>query len=75
MQNAQKGPDGELIVEKIVHVDNTEKMQAMEKALEKEKRDIKKQFEKEKQKIMQQTEMNEEEKKKLMDELNKREEA
>jgi hypothetical protein len=53
MQNAQRGPDGELVVEKIVHVDNTEKMKQMEMALEKEKKDIKKQYEKEKQKIMQ----------------------
>lgn len=38
MANAQKGPDGELIVEKVVHVDNSEKMKAMEEALEKEKK-------------------------------------
>jgi hypothetical protein len=47
----------------------------MEKELEKEKKAIKKKFDAEKQKIMQQTEMDEEEKKKLMDELNTREEA
>ena len=75
MENAKKGPDGQLIVEKIVHVDNPEKMKAMEDELEKEKKQIKKQFEREKQKIMAQTEMDGEEKKKLMDELNKKEEA
>jgi len=42
LENAVKGPDGELIIEKIVHVDNSEKMKAMEDALEKEKRQIKK---------------------------------
>ena len=75
MEQAQKGPDGEIIVEKIVHIDNSEKMKKMEEQLEKEKREIKKSFEREKQKIMQQTEMNGEEKQKLMEELNKREEA
>lgn len=69
------GPDGEIIVEKVVHVDNTEKMKEMEKQLEKEKKAIKKKFENEKSKIMQQTEMDEEEKKKLMDDLKIREEA
>jgi hypothetical protein len=49
----QIGPDGEIIVEKVVHVDNTEKMKEMEKQLDKEKKEIKKKFEKEKQKIMQ----------------------
>ena len=71
----QKGPDGELIVEKVVHVDNTEKMKAMEDALEKEKKQIKKQFEKEKAKIMAQTEMNDNEKNQLLEELGKKEEA
>jgi hypothetical protein len=37
MENAERGPDGEIIVEKIVHVDNTQKMKMMEDALEKEK--------------------------------------
>ena len=69
MENAVKGPDGELIVEKIVHVDNSEKMKMMEKALEKEKDEIKRKYEKEKNKIMQKTEMNQEEKNKLMAEL------
>ena len=30
MENAERGPDGEIIVEKIVHVDNSEKMRMME---------------------------------------------
>jgi len=67
MENAERGPDGEMIIEKIVHVDNSEKMAMMEKALEKEKMMIKKQYEKDKEKIMHQTEMGEEEKKQLMD--------
>lgn len=75
MSNAQTGPDGELIVEKIVHVDNSQKMKAMEDALEKEKKEIKKKFEKEKKKIMAQTEMNEGEKEKLLEQLSKKEES
>lgn len=75
MDNAQRGPDGEIIVEKIVHVDNSEKMKKMEEELEREKREITKKFEKEKQKILQQNEMDGEEKKRLMDELIKKEEA
>lgn len=71
----QVGPDGEIIVEKIVHIDNSDKMKMMEKEIEKEKAEIKKKFDKEKNKIMQQTEMNQEEKKKLMDELMKKEEG
>jgi len=58
MENAERGPDGEIIVEKIVHIDNSAKMKMMEDALEKEKQQIHKQFEKEKSKIMQETEMN-----------------
>jgi hypothetical protein len=50
-------------------------MKMLEKELEKEKKAIKKKFDAEKQKIMQQTEMDEEDKKKLMDELSLREEA
>lgn len=74
-QQTQTGPNGEVIVEKIVHVDNSEKMKQMEKELEKEKKAIKKKFDAEKQKIMQKTEMDEVDKKKLMDELSVREEA
>lgn len=33
-QVTKTGPDGEIIVEKIVHVDHSEKMKAMEKELE-----------------------------------------
>jgi hypothetical protein len=50
-------------------------MKAMEDALEKEKKEIKKKFDKEKKKIMAQTEMNEEEKTKLLEQLSKKEEA
>lgn len=74
MEGAQRGPDGEIIVEKVVHIDNSEKMKLMEKEIEKEKEQIKRQFEKEKNKIMQKTEMNQEEKKKLMEQLIQREE-
>jgi hypothetical protein len=37
----------------VVHIDNSEKMKAMEDALEKEKDEIRKKYEKEKEKIMQ----------------------
>lgn len=75
MEGAKTGPDGQIVVEKIVHVDNSEKMKLMEKEIEKEKESIRQQFEKEKNKIMQKTEINQEEKKKLMEELTKKEEA
>ena len=52
MEGTTTGPDGEIIVEKIVHVDPTEKMKQMEEAVEKEKALIKKKFEHEKQKIL-----------------------
>jgi len=45
MDNAKTGPDGELIVEKVVHVDNSAKMKEMEAELEREKAQIKKKFE------------------------------
>ena len=48
MENTTVGPDGEIIVEKIVHVDNSGKMKAMEAEVEKEKAMIKKKFEHEK---------------------------
>jgi len=51
IEGAEIGPDGEIIVEQVEYVDNTEKMKAMEAALEKEKKHIKKKFEKEKAKI------------------------
>jgi len=50
-------------------------MKEMEKQLEKEKKAIKKKFESETKKIMQQTELDEDAKKKLMDDLKVREEA
>ena len=62
MEGAEVGPDGEIIVEQVEYVDNTEKMKAMEAALEKEKKQIKKKFEKEKAKLLQNTEMNDNEK-------------
>lgn len=74
-QQTKVGANGEIVVEKIEYVDNSEKMKAMEVELEKEKKMIKKKFESEKQKIMLQTEMAEEDKKRLMDELSKKEEA
>lgn len=37
MEGAQTGPDGEIIVEKVVHVDNVEKIKAMEEAVNAEK--------------------------------------
>ena len=51
--SVQTGPGGKQFVEveKIIHVDNKERMQQMENQLEKEKLLIKKQFEKERQKI------------------------
>lgn len=33
----ERGPDGEIVVEKVVHVDNTEKIKQMEEELEREK--------------------------------------
>jgi hypothetical protein len=33
----ERGPDGEIVVERVVHVDNTEKIKQMEEELEKEK--------------------------------------
>ena len=69
MEGAEVGPDGEIIVEQVEYIDNTEKMKAMEAALEKEKKQIKKKFEKEKAKLLQNTEMNDIDKQKLLDEL------
>ena len=74
-QQTKVGANGEIVVEKIEIIDHTEKMKAMEVELEKEKKMIKKKFDSEKQKIMLQTEMAEEDKKRLMDELSKKEEA
>lgn len=47
----------------------------MEAAIEKEKKQIRKQFEKEKSKIQQMAEINDNEKQKLLDELAKKEES
>ena len=58
-----------------MHVDNSEKIKAMEEAVLAEKEQIRKQFEKQKAKIMQQTELEADEKQKLMGELAKKEEA
>ena len=72
----QIGPDGKQIieVEKVVHVENKERMRAMEEQLENEKLDIKKKFEKERIKIAQQAEMAEEEKQAILSELKAKEE-
>lgn len=58
-----------------MHVDNSEKVKAMEDAVLAEKEAIRKQFDKEKKKIMQQTEASQEDKKRLLDELSVREDA
>lgn len=52
---AMVGPDGQQFVEveKVVHVENKERMKAMEVQLEKDKLEIKKSFEKERFKIQQ----------------------
>ncbi len=70
------GPDGQQVIEieKFVHVENKERMKAMEDQLEKEKLDIKKKFEKERLKIQQQAEMADEEKNALLSELKTKEE-
>ena len=39
-------------MEKVVHIDNSEKMRLMEEALEKEKKTMEKKYEADKQKIM-----------------------
>lgn len=38
MEGATVGPDGEMVIEKVVHIDNSEKMRKMEEQLDKEKR-------------------------------------
>lgn len=40
IEQHQRGENGEIIVEKIVHVDNTEKMRMMEEQLEKERKEV-----------------------------------
>jgi kinesin family protein 3/17 len=70
------GPDGKTVieVEKLVHVENKERMAQMEEQLEREKLDIKKKFEKQRLKIQAQAEMAEEEKRQLLEELKTKEE-
>lgn len=60
-------------VEKFIHVEDKERMKAMEEQLEKEKLLIKRKFEKERRHIQQQVEMAEEEKAKFLEELKQRE--
>lgn len=63
------GPKGFMDVEKFVHVEDKEKMKAMEEQLENEKRAIMKDFEKQKAKISAKVEIAEEERSRLLAEL------
>lgn len=63
------------VVEKIVHIEDKEKMKEFEDKLQKEKEEIKRKAEEEKIKIQSQANMEDEEKKKLLEEIRKREEA
>ena len=63
------GPGGFMDVEKFVHVEDKEKMKAMEEQLENEKRAIMKDFEKQKAKISAKVEIAEEERSRLLTEL------
>lgn len=63
------GPGGFIDVEKFVHVEDKEKMKAMEEQLENEKRAIMKDFEKQKAKISAKVEIAEEERSRLLAEL------
>jgi hypothetical protein len=57
----------------VTYVENKEKMRAMESQIENEKKEIRKRFEKSKAKVMAQTELAQEEQKKLIDDLNAKE--
>lgn len=59
----------------VTYVENKEKMRAMEAQIETEKKEIRKRFEKSKAKVMAQTELAQEEQKKLIDDLNAKEKA
>jgi len=59
-------------VERMVHVEDKEKMKAMEEQLEAEKRAIMKDFEKQKQKITAKQEIADEERQRLIADLEKK---
>ena len=59
-------------VERIVHVEDKEKVKKLEKRLAKEKAMIKRKVEEEKKRIMEQVNLAEEEKQKLLDEINEK---
>ena len=67
--------NGDYVVEKVVYVNNKEKMAKMEEDIEKEINQVKSTFERQKELIRQQTQIDEQEKKRLMEELEKKEKA
>lgn len=71
----QLNANGEYVVEKVVYVNNKEKMAEMEKEIEKEISQMKVSFDRQKELIRQQKEIDEHEKKRLMEELEKKEKA
>jgi len=70
----QRGVMGN-VVEKIVHVEDKERMKEFEEKLHNEKEEIRKKAEMEKEQIKSQANLEDEEKKKLLEEIRKREEA
>ena len=77
MKKAQKhGVLGKQIieVEKLIQVEDKEKMREFEEKIQREKEDIKKRTEEEKQRIVQEKNLKQEEKQQLLEELKKREE-
>lgn len=65
------GPGGVMEIERTVHVEDKEKMKAMEEQLEAEKRAMMKDFEKQKQKISAKAELAEEDRQRLLADLEK----
>ena len=65
------GPGGAMEIERTVHVEDKEKMKAMEEQLEAEKRAMMKDFEKQKQKISAKAELAEEDRQRLLADLEK----
>lgn len=63
------------IVEKIVHVEDKEKMRELEEKLEKEKKEIRRKADEEQKNIEKQANLQKEEKEKIISEIRKREEA
>lgn len=63
------------VIEKIVHVEDKEQMREFEERLEKEKLEIRRKAIEETEKIENQANLEVEEKKKLLDEIRKKEEA